>query len=136
MTLGYVILVLALYVLAVMRVVRLLNHDTVLDGARAWVATRAATANAAAAEANAANHTTLGDAHQARAARWNTLIYWASCPWCVGFWVCVASAFLPVWIVGWPWWALFPVGFATSHLVGVAADLSAPDDEIGFEPVR
>lgn len=135
MSLGYVILVLILYVLAVMRLVRLINHDTILDGGRAWIATRAATADVAAAEANAADQPTLAAQHHRRTARWNILLYFLGCPWCVGFWLCLATAILPVTIIGWSWWALFPIALATSQIVGMLAPLSA-DDEIDFEPVR
>lgn len=112
MSLGTVILVLAVYVLAVMRIVRLINYDTVLDWLRIAVARRA-------------REDTRSEAERAR---WSTAEYFLSCPWCVGFWVCLATAIVPVMIVGWPWWALFGVALAGSHLVGVAAPLSSDED--------
>jgi hypothetical protein len=102
MGLGYAILVLTIYVLAVARVTRLINYDAVLDRPRAAVV---------------------------RFVRGNpTVVYFLTCPWCVGMWVALASAVLPVRLIGWPWWALLPVALACSHLVGLAAPLSADDD--------
>ncbi|WAB09184.1 hypothetical protein SEA_LITTLEMUNCHKIN_8 [Gordonia phage LittleMunchkin] len=96
------ILVLVIYVLAVMRVVRLINFDTVLDPLRNAILKA------------------LG--------RESMLLYFITCPWCVGFWVALATAILPVIVVGWAWWALFPVALATSHLVGAFAGLTADED--------
>lgn len=108
MSLGMTILVLVIYVLAVMRVVRLINFDTVLDPLRNTLLKA------------------LGRDH--------TLIYFITCPWCVGFWVALASAIIPVLIVGWPWWALIGIALATSHLVGAFAGLTA-DEEMEIEEV-
>lgn len=106
-----VIVVLVVYVLAVMRVVRLVNYDTVLDWLRIVIARRA-------------REDTRSEAERAR---WSVMEYFLGCPWCVGFWLCLATAIVPVVIVGWPWWALFAVALATSHLVGMLAPLSADD---------
>ncbi|QDF17538.1 hypothetical protein SEA_YAGO84_6 [Gordonia phage Yago84] len=102
MSLGMTVLVLVIYVLAVMRVVRLINFDTILDPIRNTLLKA------------------LGREH--------TLIYFITCPWCVGFWVALASAIAPVLIIGWAWWALFPIALATSHLVGAFAPLTADED--------
>ena len=105
MALGMTVLVLVVYVLAVMRVVRLINYDTVLDTPRIAIVK------------------VFGPDSK--------VVYFITCPWCVGFWVALASAYAPVVIVGWAWWAVFPVALATSHLVGGFAGLTAdPDMEI------
>lgn len=112
MSLGYVILVLVIYVLAVMRLVRLINADTILDPLRIVIARRA-----------------RDDARsEAERDRWSTVEYFVTCPWCVSVWLAAGSAWIPVVIVGWPlwWWPL--IGLATSHLVGVCARFSADED--------
>lgn len=112
MSLGYTVLVLAIYLLAVMRLVRLINADTILDGMRIVIGRRARDE----------------DRSKAERERWSTLEYFTGCPWCVGMWLSMATAILPVLIIGWPWWALFPVALAVSHLVGVCARFSVDDD--------
>jgi hypothetical protein len=116
MSLGHTILILIIYVLAVMRVTRLINADTVLDPPRLAIARRGRDYESSPTERK----------------RWTTALYFVQCPWCVGFWLCLASAYLPVHLVGWPWWALFPVALAASHLVGVFA-FAADTEEIDVE---
>ncbi|AWN04211.1 hypothetical protein FDJ57_gp10 [Gordonia phage Sour] len=96
------VLVLVIYVLAVMRVVRLINYDTVLDTPRIAIVK------------------VFGPESK--------VVYFVTCPWCVGFWVALASAIIPVLIIGWPWWALIGIALATSHLVGAFAGLTADED--------
>lgn len=105
-SLGSAVLILAIYVLAVARLTRLINFDAVLDRPRAAVV---------------------------RFVRGNpTVVYFVTCPWCVGMWLAVGFALVPVRLIGWPWWAFIPVGLACSMLIGVAAPLSA-DDEVHIE---
>jgi len=112
-SLGHTVLVLVIYVLACARLTRLINGDTILDPIRVWILARA-----------------RDDARKARSRqRWNMWVYFVECPWCVGWWVSVAAAYLPVHLIGWPWWALFPVALAGSHLIGVFA-FAADTDEI------
>ncbi|QGH80018.1 membrane protein [Gordonia phage NHagos] len=101
-SLGYAIFVLVIYVLAVMRLVRLINFDTVLDGVRVAVVR------------------VFG--------RESKAVYFIGCPWCVGFWVSLATAYLPVALTGLAWWWTFLIALATSHLVGAFAPLTADDD--------
>ncbi|ART68195.1 hypothetical protein BTO20_06000 [Mycobacterium dioxanotrophicus] len=126
--LGVTILILIVYVLAVMRLVRLVNFDTVLDPLRIRIARRAQTAKSAGEEAEVNMQPIAAELHLRTMARWNTLAYFIGCPWCVGFWLSLATAIVPVVLVGWPWWAAFGVALATSHLVGLAAPLSADED--------
>lgn len=109
MSLGYTILVLVVYVLAVARVTRLINFDSVLDPVRVAVAR------------------VFGPGSK--------IVYFLGCPWCVGWWAALVGAAGPVMVIGWPWWATLPIALAASHLVGVAAALSA-GDEIEFETVE
>lgn len=125
MSLGSIILALTVYVLAVARVTRLVNHDTVADPVRLFIVGRARRAEAAAVEAERGDHPITTGLQRRRMARWNTVFEFVGCPWCVGFWVSAAGAVPVVGLVGWSWWAVVPVGLACSHLVGVAAPLSA-----------
>jgi hypothetical protein len=109
---GHTLLILAVYVLACARLTRILNGDTILDPVRLWIAGRSLDLDRSASEKQ----------------RWGKLLYWVECPWCAGLWICLLSAYLPVWLIGWPWWALFPVGLAASHLIGVFAFTANTDD--------
>lgn len=105
---GHIVLVLVIYALAVMRLTRLVTDDTILDPFRIAVSTRYGPGS--------------------------TIVYFFGCPWCVGLWIAVAAAALPVALLGWPWWSVLPLGLACSQLVGMMAPLYR-DDEIEFEPV-
>lgn len=102
------ILVLAIYVLAVMRLTRLINSDTILDTPRIALAR------------------VFGAG--------STVVEFLACPWCVGMWLSLGGSAVPVLILRWPWWSFLPLALACSQLVGVAAPLYA-DEEIEFEPV-
>jgi hypothetical protein len=110
--LGWSILVLVVYALACARVTRLINSDTILDAPRLAIARRA--------------HD--DDSSPAERRRWSTALYFVQCPWCVGFWVCLVSAVVPVLVIEWPWWALLPVALAASHLIGVFAFAADTED--------
>lgn len=105
------VLVLVVYVLAVARLTRLVNSDSVLDRVRVWVVRRFGPGSGS--------------------------VYFLSCPWCVGFWVALLGAPAAVAVVGWPWWSGVPVALAASHLVGVfafAADteqVDITDEQVG-----
>ncbi|MEU9805441.1 DUF1360 domain-containing protein [Mycobacterium sp. NPDC050853] len=128
--LGLTVLILIIYVLAVMRLVRLINYDTILDPLRLWIAHRANTARIASDEAQTAGHPITARAHSRRMGRWNVLADFLGCPWCVGFWLSLAAAVVPVHVIGWPWWSVFGVALACSYLVGLVAPLSADPVEI------
>lgn len=112
MTLGHTLLILAIYVLACARLTRLLNADTIADPLRIWITRRSR------------NPDTTDTARR----RWAILDYWLGCPWCVGWWICLAAAYLPARLIGWPWWTIFPLALAASHLVGIAAVLADTED--------
>lgn len=115
---GTTALVLIVYVLAVMRLTRLITSDTVLDRVRVGIA-RMARDN---------------DRSATNRAFWTVVSDFLACPWCVGFWLSVGGAVAPVLLLVWPWWTLAPLALACSQLVGMAAPLYT-DDEIAFEPV-
>jgi hypothetical protein len=133
LSLGCAVLVLVLYTLAVARVTRLVNADTILDPFRIWLAGRVR-ANKTAAIMTRERALPGAESYDDAAARWTVALEFTQCPWCVGMWAALAAAYLPVWLIGWPWWALLPVGLAASHLVGVSArfadteDISIEDD--------
>jgi hypothetical protein len=134
MSLGCTILVLTIYTLAVARLTRLINADTILDKPRVWLAGRSQTAVLVAQEAETHGQTERERVSRAAARRWATAVYFVQCPWCVGMWVALAAAYLPVRLIGWPWWSVIPVALAASHLVGLSArfadteDMSIEDD--------
>lgn len=136
MSLGYAVLVLVVYVLALMRLVRLVNADTILDRPRLAIAERARGAALVALEASAHGQTERARVYNDKKRRWETALYFVQCPWCVGMWLAFGSA----------WVALFyhdnvvaryvAVALAASHLIGVCArfadteEIDIEDDEV------
>ena len=100
-------LVILFYVLAAMRLTRLINFDTIMD----WL------------------HTVVGE----RFGPGGRLAEFLVCPWCIGMWVALLTAPYPVWLTGLPW-AVYPVlALGTSMVIGLAAPASAEDT--GFAPI-
>lgn len=127
------LLIMTIYVLAIARMTRLINADTILDGPRLALANREKHHQSIAHSLQAdLKQGELQEHHQTIAGRWHTALYFVQCPWCVGMWVALATAIVPVRFLDWPWWALFPVGLATSHLIGVFA-FAADTEDMGFE---
>lgn len=95
-------LVLVVYALAVMRLTRLINYDAVLDRPRSALI---------------------------RLVRGNpTVVYFITCPWCVGFWVTLGTAWVPLWYADNTVAQYLAVALAASMIIGLAAPLSADDD--------
>lgn len=134
MSLGHTLLVIVVYLLAAARVTRLINHDTVLDPLRLMIDRRAQTARLAAEEAGNAEQASIAEQYRRRMGRWNLLLEFLGCPWCVGWWVALAGAVGVVAVLGWPWWAAVCVALAASYLIGVAAPLSAGEDIVIVDP--
>jgi hypothetical protein len=132
---GHAVVVLIIFVLAIMRLTRLVNADQVSDFFRLWIAGKVRQATLEVEEAAA--HTQGARAVRAmdRRDRWSTAFEFVQCPWCIGWWFALAGAYVPVWYIGWPWWSLFPVALATSHLVGLLARFS-DTEEIEVEEVE
>jgi Protein of unknown function (DUF1360) len=127
------LLILTIWTLAAMRLTRLINGDTILDPLRAKIMARA---RDAADEADRAATTGRpADRLERRRRRADMIAYFIECPWCVGLWLCLLTAYLPVRLIGWPWWALLPVALAGSHLIGVCARF-ADTDPIEYEDER
>lgn len=131
-TTGHAVLVLVIYVLAVMRLTRLINADTIADPIRLYPAGKVRENTLAQHEARAHGRTTEAAMYAKHERRWSLIFEFVQCPWCVGWWVAIAGAIVPVWFIGWPWWAVFPVALATSHLVGICARF-ADTEEIDIE---
>ncbi|QYW01118.1 hypothetical protein SEA_YINZ_10 [Mycobacterium phage Yinz] len=100
--LGEHVLVGIVYVLAVMRITRLINWDAVLDRPR-----------------SALIRFTRGNP---------TVVYFLTCPWCVGFWLTLATAWLPLYASDHAVVRYLGVALAASMLIGLFAPLSADDD--------
>lgn len=99
---GTAALVLTVYALAVMRLTRLINFDTILDRPRVGLV---------------------------RLVRGNpTVVYFITCPWCVGMWVCFATVWVPMWHAANPVAQYIALALAASQVVGLFAPLSADPD--------
>lgn len=120
MTLATVI-VAVVWVLAVMRVTRLVNSDTVLDRPRLAVITRARASRADALESRALGQDVRAELLERRAQRWATFTYFIQCPWCVSMWVAVLTAWVPLYAADNPVAQYLGAALAASHLVGVCA---------------
>lgn len=104
---GTAALVLVVYVLAVARITRLINFDTIADGPRVRLV---------------------------QLVRGNpTVVYFITCPWCVGMWVCLATAWVPMWHAANPVAQYVALALAASHVIGLLSPLSN-DDELSTEP--
>lgn len=89
------------YVLAVARIVRLVNYDAIFDRPRSAIV---------------------------RLVRGNPLVvYFLTCSWCVGMWVCLATVWLPVYFSDNRLVAYLGFALAASMIIGLAAPLSADD---------
>lgn len=129
---GEAVLILIVYVLCLARLTRLINGDRVFDWLRLIPARKMREAQMEYAEASAHGQGQRAARAADRVRRWDTVLYFVQCPWCVGMWFSIASASVPVWIIGWPWWYFPALGLAASHLIGVCARF-ADTEEIEIE---
>ncbi|QPX62123.1 membrane protein [Mycobacterium phage Indlovu] len=129
---GYAVLVLIVWVLAVMRLTRLINGDKITDRLRLWPANKIRTGQLARAEA--LGHGQLNRAAEAEEhiQRWDKVLYFIECPWCVSMWVAFGSAWVPLFYSENVVARYFGVALAASHLVGVLARF-ADTEEIDIE---
>lgn len=134
-TTGHAVVVLIIFVLAIMRLTRLINADRITDFIRVWLAGKVRQATLTADEATAHGQLERARIYHRVEERWSTAFEFVQCPWCVGWWLALAGAAVPVWFIGWPWWAMFPLALATSQLVGVLARFS-DTEEIDVEEVE
>lgn len=135
MSLGYATLVLIVYALAVMRLVRLINADTILDRLRLYPAGKLKTAKETADEAEANGQTKRAEVFRASQARWGKVLYFVECPWCVSMWLAFGTAWVPLYFHANPVARYIAVALAVSHLVGVCARF-ADTEEIEIEDVE
>lgn len=119
MSLGYVLLVLVIYVLTVASLTRLVNYDVIFDPVRVWVAKRGSRAHTAAVQAADAQMQTEYDSAMTRYRRWTLFADFLACPWCVSPWIAGVTVTAPIIVIGWPWWTFPWIVFATRHLVGI-----------------
>uniref|UniRef100_A0AB39AKR2 DUF1360 domain-containing protein n=1 Tax=Mycolicibacterium phage phi1_186018 TaxID=3236641 RepID=A0AB39AKR2_9CAUD len=135
MSLGEFVLVLVVYTLAVMRLTRLINADTILDRPRLAIAAKAREAQLVVREAQAHGQTARATTYGRTWQRWNTLMYFVQCPWCVGMWLALGTAWVPLYFYTNPVAQYLGVALAVSHLIGVCArfadteDMEIVDDE-------
>lgn len=132
MDLGHMTLTIFLYVLAVMRVTRLINGDTILDRIRIIPAQRAHTAREKSLRARHRGDTDTEKLFGARARRWSTLLYFIECPWCVSMWLAFGTAWLPLFHADNHAVQYIGIALAASHLVGVFA-FAADTEEVEVE---
>lgn len=128
MDLGHQVLILFTYVLAVARLTRLINADMILDRLRLIPAYRLHEAKEAVMEAALHGQSAQAAVLGKPVRRWATVVEFLECPWCVGMWVALATAAVPIQLIGWPWWTIVPVTLAASHLVGVFAFAASTED--------
>lgn len=132
MDLGHQILIVSTYILAVMRITRLINGDTIFDKFRLIPANRAHEARKAAAEAKRDNQPMTQELNERSSRRWSTFFYFLECPWCVGMWVCFATAWLPMYFSNVLVVQYIGIALAASHLIGVFA-FAADTEEVEIE---
>lgn len=97
-------LILSTYLLAVMRLTRLVTRDTITEPLRIWLLKK---------------RPLLG--------------YWASCPWCVGLWISAAGTGFVWWHLHWHWSILVAVALSASYVTGMVAQLDQDDLEVVVE---
>lgn len=115
------VLYLAIYVLAVMRLTRLINADKIADFLRLYPASKVRAATVRKYEAMRADLDAHVERAEAAERRWAGVLEFIQCPWCVGWWIALLTAPAPVWAIGWTWWVVPGVALACSHLVGICA---------------
>jgi hypothetical protein len=130
MSLGFVVVVGVVWVLAVARVTRLVNSDVVFDPVRLWVARRLSGAARAASECEFSGRDGLAARLRRVQGRWNAVSYFLSCPWCVSVWVAGLTAWIPLWHAGNVVAVYAGVVLAASHLIGVGARLADDGEDI------
>lgn len=99
-------LLVLLYFLSVMRITRLINFDTVMDWLHEWVG----------------RHLGPGS--------W--VAEFLECPWCVGMWVALFTAWAPILIGHVSWWNYPLLALSASMVTGLTARFSS--EKTALEP--
>lgn len=128
MSLGEHVLVLVVYALALARMTRLVNSDKITDFLRLYPAGKAREARLVADEAAAHGQTERARVFHAKMARWNLVVYYVQCPWCVGLWLTLASAWVPLFYPTNVVAVYLGVALAASHLIGVMSGFAETED--------
>lgn len=124
------ILILVVYVLAVARVTRLINADTIMDWLRAIPMRRAHDARQRMNTARRSGQTDTAVVFERASRRWSTVLYFLECPWCVGMWACLATAWIPMFAYDVLALQYLGIALAASHLIGIFA-FAANTEEVG-----
>lgn len=127
-----VLLIAPVYVLAVMRLTRLINSDTVLDWLRMIPANKSHAARIKAGKARSSGQRETAVVFDKAAERWSTVLYFLECPWCIGMWLCLGTAWIPLYWANNPIAQYLGVALAASHLIGVFA-FAANTEELEVE---
>lgn len=127
------LLTLTIYALAIARLTRLINADTILDKPRLALALREKQhwSIAHGLQANL-DQAELYEHHRVVARRWSTALYFVQCPWCVGLWLTLATAWIPLWYSCNPVARYVGIALAASHLIGVFA-FAADTEQVDYE---
>lgn len=125
-------LIAPIYVLAVMRLTRLINSDTVLDRVRLIPAAKSHAARNLALAARHSGQLETAAVLERTSRRWATVLYFLECPWCVGMWICLATAWLPLHHHDSRFVQYIGVALAASHLIGVFS-FAADTEEVAVE---
>lgn len=126
------LLTLVIFVLAVARVTRLINGDKILDRLRLYPANKLREATLLIHESRQHDYPIAEAKYQRSAERWDKAMYFVSCPWCVGLWISIGFAWVPLFFAHNPVAQYVGVALAASHLVGVFA-FAADTEEIQIE---
>ncbi|MEV5391953.1 hypothetical protein [Nocardia farcinica] len=98
-----VLVVTVLYLLAVVRLTRLVVFDKIAEPVRALLLRR------------------LRDG--------SPITYLVHCPWCVSVWLGAAAAPAAILAAGLSWWTLPLLALAGSHLAGLLAEVTIAEDD-------
>lgn len=63
------------------------------------------------------------------------LAYFATCPWCQGLWLALATAWAPILLIEWSWWYYPLLALSTSYVVGIFSDALEPPDDAEIETI-
>lgn len=132
-SLGVQLVTFAVYALAVARVVRFINYDALFDPARIFVERHLLDART---NANGTSDPVTAAIYRRRESRWSTVTYFIGCPWCVSMWIAAGTVWIPMWHSGNKVAQYVGILLAVSYLVGLAAPLSADDDDVTIEDVE
>jgi len=127
MSLGDQVLVLVIYALAIMRLTRLVNSDTILDPLRIRLADRERQALVLQREAKIAGQNARAAVMARQRQRWQTANYFMGCPWCVSMWAAAGLTWVPLWFPHNPVAWYLAVMLAFTHVAGLGSRLFVPE---------